>query len=656
MSTHETKPFFPSVPEVQISDPFWSPFTRLVQEVVLPYQWEALNDRVAGAQPSYAIHNFKVAAGVIDGAFGGLIFQDSDLAKWIEAVGHTLRSAANPQLEAWADEVIDLIAKAQHADGYLNTYFTLVSPDKRFTNLADCHELYCAGHMMEAAVAYFEGTGKRHLLDVMCRFADYIDTVFGPEAQKQHGYPGHQEIELALVQLYRVTGEPRYLRLSQYFIDERGQSPYFHLEWEARGRTSHWSAGQTPAPVLSYNQSHQPVREQTEAVGHAVRAVYMYTAMADLARISQDRALAGACKTLWDNITHQQMYITGGIGSTRHGEAFTFAYDLPNHTVYAETCAAIGLIFFAKRMLQLAVHSEYADVLERALYNTVTSGISQDGQSYFYVNPLEVWPEASEKNPDRHHVRPVRQKWFGCACCPPNIARLLASLGDYIYTVEDTTLYTHLYIGGTASVGIAGASVQVSMDTDYPWQGMIRQTFTLARPTTFCVALRVPGWCDKYALRVNGVAVLPGESGIKVADGYIRLQRVWQDGDHIELHLDIHVQVLSAHPNVRANAGRVALQRGPLVYCLEEVDNAAPLSALSLDVSHAHEAHAEHTLENGAIAIELAGYRDDDAASRDTRLYRPAQTEATPITIRAIPYYMWGNREPGEMQVWVRAR
>jgi len=307
-------------------------------------------------------------------------------------------------------------------------------------------------------------------------------------------------------------------------------------------------------------------------------------------------------------------------------------------------------------MLQLTVNSEYADVLERALYNTVASGISQDGKSYFYVNPLEVWPEASEKNPDRHHVRPVRQKWFGCACCPPNVARLLASLGDYIYTAESTTLYTHLYIGGTASVSIGGAPVQVTMDTDYPWQGRIRQTFALAIPTAFCVALRVPGWCDHYALQINGTTVRPGESGVEVAAGYIRIAREWQDGDYIELHLDIHVQVISAHPSVRANAGRVALQRGPLVYCLEEVDNAAPLGALSLDVSRAHEAEAERTLENGANAIKVAGYRDDDAARHDTRLYRPAQTEATPITIRAIPYYLWGNREPGEMQVWIRAR
>jgi DUF1680 family protein len=386
--------------QVFIEDPLWSSYSRLVKEVVIPYQYEALHDRVPDADPSYAIRNFQIAAGKEEGEFGGMVFQDSDLAKWIEAVGYSLITNPDPDLEKMVDEVIDLIEAAQQQDGYLNTYFTIKEPDKKWTNLMECHEMYCAGHMVEAAVAYYEATGKRKLLDVVCRFVDHIDAIFGPEPGKIQGYDGHQEIELALIKLYQTTGDDKHLRLSQFFIEERGKKPEFFLqEWEKRGKTSHWGAGKH-LPNLAYFQSHLPVREQTEAVGHAVRAVYMYSAMADIAAHTHDITLYEACKRLWSNMVHKQMYITGGIGSTHHGEAFSFDYDLPNDTVYAETCASIGLIFFARRMLQIEASNEYADVMERALYNTVISGISLDGKHYFYVNPLEVWPKASELNPE----------------------------------------------------------------------------------------------------------------------------------------------------------------------------------------------------------------------------------------------------------------
>jgi Uncharacterized protein conserved in bacteria len=436
--------------KVRIEDSFWSEYIRLVRDVVVPYQWEALNDRVPEAEPSYAIRNLKIAAGDESGEFGGMVFQDSDVSKWLEAVGYLLASGPDPDLEEVADGVVDLIGRAQQPDGYINTYFTLKEPDNRWTNLAECHELYCAGHLIEAAVAYYSATGKSKILDIACRFADYIDTVFGREPGKLQGYDGHQEIELALVRLYQVTGRPKYLELSQYFLDQRGTKPHFYAsEFEKRGGKVHFPQLDM-AHDLSYSQAHLPVREQETAEGHAVRAVYMATAMADVAAKSGDVSLLDACKRLWRNIVSRRMYITGGIGSMEHGESFTFDYDLPNDTVYAETCASIGLIFFAQRMLQIEPVSEYADVLERALYNTVVSGMSRDGTRFFYVNPLEVHPEACGKNHIYDHVKPVRQGWFSCACCPPNIARLLASLGGYIYSSKDRTLYTHLYIGGQA--------------------------------------------------------------------------------------------------------------------------------------------------------------------------------------------------------------
>lgn len=359
-----------------------------------------------------------------------MVFQDSDVAKWLEAVAYLLEEKRDSELEALADDVIELLGRAQQPDGYLNTYYTVKEPGKRWTNLRDNHELYCAGHLIEAAVAYFQATGKRRFLDIMCKYADYIGTVFGRGEGQIPGYDGHQEIELALLKLYEATGNENYLKLSQYFIDQRGQQPhYFDQEKEARGETgAFWYDG-----GYRYHQAHIPVREQKQAVGHAVRALYMYTAMAGLAAKTGDESLKQACQTLWENVTKRQMYITGGVGSSAFGESFTFDFDLPNDTVYAETCAAIVLVFWARRMLELEMDGKYVDVMERALYNGTISGMDLDGKRFFYVNPLEVWPKACERH-DKRHVKPVRQKWFSCACCPPNLARLIASIGHYIYS------------------------------------------------------------------------------------------------------------------------------------------------------------------------------------------------------------------------------
>ncbi|WP_309118869.1 beta-L-arabinofuranosidase domain-containing protein [Paenibacillus sp.] len=636
--------------KVTIQDVYWSKYRKLVRETVLPYQWEALNDRVPGAEPSYAIRNFRIAAGLAEGTFGGFVFQDSDLYKWLEGVAYALAEAPDAALERWAEEAIDLIAGAQRPDGYINTYFTVKEPENRYANLTDCHELYCAGHLIEAGVAYYEATGKRRLLDVCCRLADHIDRTFGLEAGKRRGYDGHQEIELALAKLYRVTGNETYLRLSRYFLDERGRSPNFLVEeWERRGRVSYWK-GNHSQPNPEYHQAHLPVREQRVATGHAVRAVYMYAAMADVARETGDASLLSACRTLWDNMTRKQMYVTGAIGSTHHGEAFTFDYDLPNDTAYAETCASIGLIFFASSMLRLEARAAYADAMERALYNTVIGSMALDGKHYFYVNPLEVWPEACERNPGKRHVKPVRQPWFGCSCCPPNVARLLGSLDRYIYSSTEDTVHVHLFIGSEASFEVGGGRVTLKQTASLPRTGDVRFIVSPEAPERrFALALRVPSWCGgDAALRVNGVA-----AAYEARDGYAYVERVWQGGDTVEWTLATPVLLLEARPDVRANAGKAALQRGPLVYCFEEADNGALVSALSIREGAVWTPRYDPDLLGGVVVLEGDGFRDA-ADGWDDEPYRPFRREIRPVALRAVPYAVWGNRGVGEMTVWLR--
>lgn len=634
---------------VTIQDDFWGGYIRLVQNVVIPYQYEALHDRALGAEPSHAIANFEIAAGRKTGEFYGWVFQDSDVAKWLEAVGYSLSITRDPELERQADEVIDLVGEAQQEDGYLNTYFTIKEPGKRWTNLNDCHELYCAGHFIEAAVSNYEATGKRKLLDIMCRMVDHIDSVFGPEEGKMQGYDGHQEIELALVKLYRLTGEERYLKLSSFFINERGQQPNFLKEqWDNLGKINFFT-GRKEDLDLKYYQSHLPVREQKVAVGHAVRAVYMYTAMADLAAITGDESLREACERLWNNITNKQMYITGGIGSTHRGEAFTFDYDLPNDSVYAETCASIGLIFFAQRMLRISPDARYADVMERALYNNVLGSMAQDGKHYFYVNPLEVWPQACSCNPEKHHVKSERQGWFGCACCPPNVARLLTSLNQYIYTVHGDTLYTNLYIGSELRTKLGGTDVAIQQQSTYPWKGIVSMKINPKEEAEFGIALRIPSWSLGMEIRVNGEALNTAEN---IEQGYLVIRRMWRAGDIIEVNDPMEAHRIYAHPNLRADAQKVTIQRGPLVYCLESIDNGEPLSSISLKEDGELTAAFDETLLGGAVVVEADGLRVDQE-SWSGGLYSREKAPLQSVKVKAVPYYLWGNRGSGEMKVWI---
>ncbi|WP_276353995.1 glycoside hydrolase family 127 protein [Cohnella caldifontis] len=631
---------------VSIRDRFWRGRIDQMAREVIPYQWNALNDNIPGAESSHAVENFKIAAGLANGKFYGERFQDSDVAKWLEAASYSLVSYPSPELEKVMDGVIDLIGRAQQEDGYLNTFFTVAQPENRWKDFSHGHELYCAGHMIEAAVAYYQATGKRKLLDIVCRYVDYIISVMGPEEGKRKVYCGHEEIELALVKLYRATGDEKHLRLSRYFIEERGKQPSFLAEEETFGWIfkDKWFG-------LDYHQAHAPVREQPHADGHAVRAMYLYAAMADLAAETGDSTLIDALGKVWQSVAGRRMYITGGIGSQGHAERFTFDYDLPNDVAYAETCASIGLVFWMHRMLRLEPNGAYADVMERALYNGVLSGISLDGTRYFYVNPLEVHPEAVRERADHKHVKPERVHWFGCACCPPNIARLLTSLGQYVYSTDVRGVYVHLYMENEAAITVGSHKVTIAQKTEYPWDGDVTLEVHPERECEFTVGLRIPGWCKAWMLMVNGTPVLEPD----VARGYAMIRRAWKEGDVIRLLLPMPVERVKAHPLVRENAGKTALQRGPMVYCLEETDNGPNLAGISLSKSADIRTASWEDGPEGAVALEAEACRDD-VAGWGQQLYRIGEFPAVPHRMRAVPYSMWGNRRPGEMAVWIRER
>lgn len=634
--------------KIQIEDKFWKEYMELVRKHVIPYQWEALNDRIPDAQPSHCIENFRVASGQVQGTFQGMVFQDSDVYKWLEAVAYSLTWHKDEELEKTADETIDLIGAAQQPDGYLDTYYIINGLEKRFTNLMDDHELYCFGHMTEAAVAYYKATGKRKFLDIVIKYAECIAEHLGTEEGKIPGYPGHEVAEMALVALYEVTGKEEHLKLAKYFIDQRGQEPlFFEEECRKNGNTCLWD---DTYMKKQYYQAGKPVREQDKAEGHAVRAVYLYAGMAEVASKTEDKELFGACQKLWDNITQKQMYVTGAIGATEHGEAFSFDYDLPNDTVYGETCAAIGLIFFARRMFEITKDSRYADVMERALYNGVISGMSLDGKSFFYVNPLEVEPEACLKDYNKRHVKPERQKWFGCACCPPNVARLLSSIGGYAFEESPDSLYMNLFVGGKLQTVKDGKENLIRVETDYPWDGQVKITVENQEDSSFTLALRIPGWCEKYSLRVNGE-----EQTCNRERGYALLDRTWKNGDQVLLSLDMPVQLMEAHPLVREDLGKVAVTRGPLVYCLEEIDNGKNLSSIYLKDDPEFQIKEEPKLLKGVITIQTEGKKVSGDGWDGETLYRAYRGKTyEPCSLRFIPYYAWTNRGVGEMTVWVK--
>lgn len=625
--------------KINITDAFWKRYTDLVEDVIIPYQWDIMNDNIPGVESSHCLENFKIAAGLKKGQFYGAVFQDTDVAKWLEAVGYSLAEKKNEKLEKLADDAIDVIVQAQQKDGYLDTYFIIKEPEQRWRNLCEGHELYSAGHMIEAAIAYYEGTGKRKLLDSMIRLADLICRTFGPEEGQNHGYPGHQEIELALVRLYRVTQDKKYLKQAKYFLDIRGVGEnYFLVERKQKNFKRIFPELEDYDPA--YSQSHEPVRKQKTAEGHAVRAVYMYSAMADVAEEYQDKELMEACENLWENITQKRMYITGGIGSSGFLERFTTDYDLQNDSNYSETCASIGMALFSLRMANITRDSRYAEVMEQELYNNILAGIAQDGKSFFYVNPLEIKPRQCMPHTSRAHVKARRQKWFGVACCPPNIARTLASLGQYIYGVDGADIYTHLYIGNQTDIPVNNDVVQIRIDSMFPWNGNIKVKVQGVKEK-IKLHFRIPSYSENFQLYCNGE-----EQELKVNNGYAYVEIC--ENSRIDIQFDMPVAFLHANYKVSEDVGKVAIKRGPIVYCLEEIDNGPDLQCIYLSSKEAHVRKSRSFPE--CFEIELQGRR---LISKSEGLYSSDGLSYSDVNIQAIPYAYWNNRREGEMLVWI---
>ncbi|MBQ9196162.1 MAG: glycoside hydrolase family 127 protein [Clostridia bacterium] len=564
------------------------------------------------------------------------IFWDSDAAKWIEGASYYLAQERDRALEEKIDQLADWMAAHQWEDGYINSYFTAVEPEARFTRRAD-HELYCAGHLLEGAIAYYAATGKRKLLDAAVKYADLIDDVFRVRRAAAFDTPGHQEIELALVKLFRLTGNEKYKRLAEFFIDQRGRSDK-----------------DTPRPNKNreYCQSHLPVREQKTAVGHAVRLLYQLCAMADLALLNREAALTAACEALFENITTRKMHITGGVGSTHVGERFTFDYDLPEYNTYNETCASIALAMFCRRMWLIDADSKYADCAEQALYNTVLSGVSLSGDSFFYENPLAANPEktryyaAAEESMRERMPIIERVKVFSCSCCPPNLLRLMGSIGDYMYSTAGDTIFAHCYMNGDAVIPLGDRPITLRQQTDYPFDGRIALTTETAGE--YGIAVRIPGWCGRWMLYLNGEA-----AEASLDKGYACLFRRWQPGDQLLLALEMEAQLMEANPKAGNLCGKCAVTRGPMVFCAEGIDNQElPIRDILL------QRDAVFSCENERICgRRLPVLRTQVKRRRQfDSLYRPMREDMEEDELKLIPYMAWANRGVTEMAVWLNVR
>ncbi|MBR6004503.1 MAG: glycoside hydrolase family 127 protein, partial [Lachnospiraceae bacterium] len=604
------------------------------------------NDDYIPNLKSHAIANFKIAAGREKGEHYGWTFQDSDVYKWLEAVAYSLENFKDDNLKSIADEVVDLIGEAQQKDGYLSTYYTIKEPDNKYKKLRGSHELYCAGHYMEAAVAYYNATKSEKALDIAKKLADHIDATFGPEEGKIHGMDGHEEVEIGLMKLYHLTGEERYLKLAKYFLEIRGEDPFFFEKQDEEYFGKVEKGGLASCPK-SYFQMHAPVMQQDTAEGHAVRLVYMCTALADIAATTKDEAIANVCRKIWRNIVDKRMFITGGIGSTVLGESFTLDYDLPNDTMYCETCASIGLIFFAKQMLRIEEKGEYADVMERALYNTALSGMALDGKHFFYVNPLEVNPVKSFKDPTKSHVKPVRPEWLGCACCPPNLARLISSVEDYVYTKKDDKVLINLFIKSDFAAEFEKGELKIHMDAEYPKSGKIKIEILNSAKKDVKILVRKPSWSDTFKIALDGKKVSFDEK-----DGYIVVNAL-EGATVLELELDMAPKRWYANPLVSEDIHKVSVSRGPQVYCVEEVDNGKDLHCISLPKKSNLKFRWDEGLLGGVGVIEAEGIRYESGKNEGSLYYREDKIKKTKQTVKMIPYYSWANRGTNEMRVWL---
>lgn len=595
---------------VQLADTFWRPRIDINSTVTLPSQH-------AHCEETERIANFRRAAGREDGDFVGLFFNDSDVYKWLEAVGWNDALGDDAQLHAMRDQVVADIVAAQDGDGYLNAYFSKERIAERWTNM-DLHEMYCAGHFIQAAIAVYRTSGNEAVLTAACRLADHIDATFGPAEQgKRETSDGHPEIELALVELYRTTRQERYLRLAEFLVGVRGAH----------------KVGTNPFGRFdaAYHQDHVPYRELDEVVGHAVRMVYLAAGATDLWLETGDQSLKRAIDAQWHNMTHKRMYVSGGLGSRWNGEDFGGDYELPNDTAYTETCAAIASVMWNWRLLQGTGEARYADLMEWTLYNAVMPGLSLSGNEYFYQNPLS--------NAGTHRRAP----WFGCACCPPNVARLLAQLGGYVASVDADTLWIHTYIAGHIDAQGSGLPAAVQVETEYPWEGRIRITVT--RGGQYGIKVRIPSWASGASVTVAGVRQTAA------VDSYVTVRRAWQRGDVIDIDLPMSPRILMANPAVTPNVGRGAVARGPILYCVEQVDQTYPVHTLALRPETVWQVLPGAGVLGEHRVIEGAGVHHDLPQGA---LYAPWRRDyATPCRLRLVPYHLWANRDAGAMQVWL---
>ncbi len=618
---------------VHFTDNFWKPRLDTNRTVTIPYDFKK-------SEETGRISNFAKAGGLQKGPFEGIRYNDSDVYKIIEGAAYSLAVYPDPALERYLDSLIALIAAAQEDDGYLYTCRT-INPDslppytgkERWSQLKDSHELYNIGHMYEAAVAYYQATGKRTLLDVAIKSADLVCKTFGPGKNRLHGVPGHQEIEIGLVKLFRVTGDERYLKEAKYFLDQRGNAQGHKLYVYGPDGSN-----------KTYTQDHKPVTEQTEAVGHAVRAGYMYSAMADVAALTNDEAYRNAVGKLWEDVVYRKMYITGGIGSVPAVEGFGKAYELPNLTAYNETCAAVANMLWNQRMFLLTGEAKYIDVLEKTLYNGFLSGVSIHGEEFFYPNPLES--DGSDE----------RQPWFTCSCCPTNVVRFMPSLPGYVYAVNKDKLYVNLFVGSRAEIDMDFGKVGVIQKTAYPLDGRVSIIIIPERKKKFTVSVRMPGWITKplpgdlyrYAKEVKEPVIVKvnGESvSYELLNGYISINRKWKKGDEIQLDFPMRVREMLVNPKVAEDRGKFAIERGPLVYCAEWMDNHGKARNLLLDTGSRFTVEYKKELIGGVDVIHGQAW----ALSKNGR----GQIVKKEQSFTAIPYYAWAHRGPGEMTVWL---
>ncbi|WP_283680268.1 beta-L-arabinofuranosidase domain-containing protein [Lentilactobacillus sp. Marseille-Q4993] len=647
------------IKDVNVTSDFWSRYRKLVAEVGVPYQYSTISDE-NGAKigndsftdmryykdglQSHALENLKIAAGMAEGNHVGMNFQDTDVYKWLEAAAYTLKYYPDEKLRKETDEVVDIIAKAQEPDGYLSTIFQINFPERKFKRLQQSHELYSMGHYIEAGVAYYEVTGSEKALDIARKMADCLDENFGPKEDQIHGYGGHPEIELALMRLWEVTKEDRYLQLTNFFIRERGQDPqFFDKQNEADGiDNDFWPELRTIGE--KYYFADKPVTEQEDAHGHAVRCVYLLTGLAHLARVTGADDLQQAADRLWNNIVKKQMYITGNVGQTAVGEAFTYDYDLPNDTDYGETCASVAMTVLARQMLKGDFKAEYADVIEKELFNGALSGISLDGTHYFYVNPLEADPEASTNSPLKNHILGQRQAWFGTACCPSNITRLIASVDRYLYEVKDDTIFAHQYIANETSFS---EGINIKQDSNLPWDGDVSFKITNPNEKRFNFVIRIPNWSRaNFTVKINGNVI-----EYTAKDGTIKIE-VTDSETTIEIQLDMNVHNVKANPKVKADVNKVAFQRGPLVYCAEEADNEKDLWQFKVDEQPKFDYTYNQDLLDGVGVLTTSDVEKMESTD-NADLYQFDEEQTTKSArLTLVPYYAWANRSEGQMSVW----